>query len=38
MAAIEQSGYDIEVIAMCPNYADFEEEIEKYLLCKDIIE
>jgi hypothetical protein len=38
LAAIRQSDYNIDIIAMCPNWKDFEEEIENYLACKEIIE
>jgi len=38
MTAIESSGYNIELILRCPNWKDFEEEIETNMIIKDIIE
>jgi DNA-binding Lrp family transcriptional regulator len=38
MEAIKSSDYDIDVIVLCPDWKDFEEEIENYVVCKEIIE
>jgi hypothetical protein len=38
MAAIEQSGYNIKVIAICPDWKEMEKEIEDCRIIKDIIE
>jgi hypothetical protein len=38
MEAIKKSGYNPEVIALCPDWEEWEEEIYNHLVCKDIIE
>jgi hypothetical protein len=38
MEAIKQSNYEIKVIVMCPDWQEWEEEIDNFLVCKEIIE
>jgi DNA-dependent RNA polymerase auxiliary subunit epsilon len=37
-AAIYSSRYNIEVIVLCPDWKEFEKEIEDNMMIKDIIE
>jgi hypothetical protein len=35
---IRQSDYNIAVIVMCSDWEEWEEEIDNYVMCKEIIE
>jgi len=38
LEAIEKSRYDIAIIALCPDWKEFEQEILDNMMIKDIIE
>jgi hypothetical protein len=36
--AIKKSNYDSSMIALCPDWEEWEEEIDNHVMCKEIIE